>query len=154
MTPTVKLGARRYNKASHTSALSSSQLFLNTTGGDQMPKNKFGNLRTRVVGNIAGIPLVAINTIPMMIDDCPVLINFAQGEERTSSSELKLGAVEQALRATYEPGTLPAPETTEQDSVPVSRIKHVAPTADADEFKQLLAEGVAVFKKENLSVDL
>ena len=119
-----------------------------------MPKNEFGNLRTRVVGDIAGIPLVAINTMPMMIDDCPVLINFAQGEEGTSSSELKLGAVEQALRATYEPGTSPAPEATEQDSVPASYVKHVAPTADADEFKQLLAEGAAAFEKENLSVDL
>lgn len=119
-----------------------------------MPKNEFGNLRTRVVGDIAGIPLVAINTMPMMIDDCPVLINFAHGEEETSSSELKLGAVEQALRATYEPGTLPVPETMEQESVPVPRTKHVAPTADADEFKQLLAEGVAALDKENLSVDL
>ena len=119
-----------------------------------MPKNEFGNLRTRVVGDIAGIPLVAINTMPMLIDDCPVLINFAQSEEETSSSELKLGAIEQALRATYEPGTLPAPETTEQESVPVPRTKHVAPTADADEFKQFLAEGAAAFEKENLSVDL
>ena len=119
-----------------------------------MPKNEFGNLRTRVVGDIAGIPLVAINTMPMMIDDCPVLINFAQGEEGTSSSELKLSAVEQALRAIYEPGTLPAPETTEPESVPVPSKKHVAPTADAGEFKQLLAEGAAAFEKENLSVDL
>ena len=119
-----------------------------------MPKNEFGNLRTRVVGNIAGIPLVGINTMPMIIDDCPVLINFAQGEEETSSSELKLGAVEQALRATYEPGTSPAWETTEQDPVPDSHVKHVAPTADPNEFKQLLAEGAAAFEKENLSVDL
>jgi len=52
-----------------------------------MPKNEFGNLRTRVVGSIAGYPLVGINTMPMIIDDCPVLINFAQGEEETSSSE-------------------------------------------------------------------
>ena len=119
-----------------------------------MPKNEFGNLRTRVVGDIAGIPLVAINTMPMMIDDCPVLINFAQAEEGTSSSELKLSAVEQALRATYEPGTSPAPEATEHDSVLASHVKHVAPTADPDEFKQLLAEGAAAFEKENLSVDL
>ena len=128
--------------------------FLNTTGGDQMPKNEFGNLRTRVVGDIAGIPLVAINTMPMMIDDCPVLINFAQAEEGTSSSELKLGAIEQALRATYEPGTSPAPETTEPESAPVPFKKHITPTADPDEFKQLLAEGAAAFEKENLSVDL
>jgi len=87
MTPTVKSGARRCDKASHTSALRSSQLFMNTTGGDRMPKNEFGNLRTRVVGSIAGYPLVGINTMPMIIDDCPVLINFAQGEEETSSSE-------------------------------------------------------------------
>ena len=119
-----------------------------------MPKNEFGNLRTRVVGNIAGIPLVAINTMPMIIDDCPVLINFAQGEEGTSSSELKLSAVEQALRATYEPGTLPAPETTEPESSSAPFKKHVASTADPDEFKQLLAEGAAAFEKENLSVDL
>lgn len=119
-----------------------------------MSENKFGNIRTRVVGSIAGYPLIGINTMPMIIDDCPVLINFAQGEEETSSSELKLGAVEHALRATYEPGTLPAQETTEQESVPVSRTKHVSPTADADEFKQLLAEGAATFEKENLSVDL
>ena len=119
-----------------------------------MPKNEFGNLRTRVVGDIAGIPLVAINTMPMMIDDCPVLINFAQGEEGASSSELKLSTVEQALRAIYEPGTLPAPETTEPESVPVPSKKHVAPTADAGDFKQLLAEGAAAFEKENLSIDL
>ena len=119
-----------------------------------MLKNEFGNLRTRVVGSIAGYPLIGINTMPMVIDDCPVLINFAQSEEEPSSSELKLGAVEQALRATYEPGTLPAPKTTEQESVPVPRTKHVAPTADADEFKQLLAEGAAAFEKVNLSVDL
>ena len=119
-----------------------------------MPKNEFGNLRTRVVGNIAGIPLVAINTMPMIIDDCPVLINFAQGEEETSSSELKLGAIEQALRATYEPSTSPEPETTEPESASVPFKKHVAPTADPDEFKQLLAEGAAAFEKENLSVDL
>ena len=119
-----------------------------------MSENKFGNIRTRVVGSIAGYPLVGINTMPMMIDDCPVLINFAQGEEGISSSELKLSAVEQALRATYEPGTSPASETTEQDSVPDSHVKHVAPTADPDEFKQFLAEGAAAFEKENLSVDL
>lgn len=119
-----------------------------------MSENKFGNIRTRVVGSIAGYPLIGINTMPMMIDDCPVLINFAQADEGTSSSELKLSAVEQALRATYEPGTSPAPEATEQDPVPASHVKHVAPTADANEFKQLLAEGVAAFEKENLSVDL
>lgn len=119
-----------------------------------MPKNEFGNLRTRVVGDIAGIPLVAINTMPILIDDCPVLINFAQSEEETSSSELKLGAVEQALRATYEPSTSSAPETTEPESVPVPFKKYVAPTAAPDEFKQLLAEGAAAFEKENLSVDL
>ena len=107
-----------------------------------------------MVGSIAGYPLIGINTMPMMIDDCPVLINFAQGEEETSSSELKLGAVEQALRATYEPGTLPALEPTEQEPVPVPYKKHFAPTADAGEFKQLLAEGAAAFEKENLSVDL
>lgn len=119
-----------------------------------MSENKFGNIRTRVVGSIAGYPLIGINTMPMMIDDCPVLINFAQAEEGTSFSELKLSAVEQALRATYEPSTSPAPEATEQDSVPASYVKHVAPTADANEFKQLLAEGAAAFEKENLSVDL
>ena len=119
-----------------------------------MPQNEFGNLRTRVVGNIAGIPLVAINTMPMIIDDCPVLINFAQGEEETSSSELKLGAVERALRATYEPGTSPEPEATEPESAPVPFKKHGAPTADPDESKQRLAEGAAAFEKENISVDL
>jgi len=117
-------------------------------------ENKFGNIRARVVGSIAGYPLIGINTMPMMIDDCPVLINFAQADEGTSSSELKLSAVEQALRATYEPGTSPTPETTEQEAVPVPRTKHVSPTADADEFKQLLAEGAAAFEKENISVDL
>ncbi len=119
-----------------------------------MSENKFGNIRTRVVGSIAGCPLIGINTMPMMIDDCPVLINFAQGEEGTSSSELKLGAVEQALRATYESGTLPTHEAAEPKSVPVPCTKHVAPAADASEFKQLLAEGTAAFEKENLSVDL
>jgi len=49
---------------------------------------------------------------------------------------------------------LPASETTKQDSVPASHVKHVAPTADPNEFKQLLAEGAAAFEKENLSVDL
>ena len=119
-----------------------------------MSENKFGNIRTRVVGSIAGYPLIGINTMPMMIDGCSVLINFAQAEEGTSSSELKLSAVEQALRATYEPGTSPASETTELESAPVPFKKHVAPTADPNEFKQLLAEGAAAFEKENLSVDL
>ena len=119
-----------------------------------MSENKFGNIRTRVVGSIAGYPLIGINTMPMMIDGCSVLINFAQAEEGTSSSELKLSAVEQALRATYEPGTSPEPEATEPESAPVPFKKHVAPTADPDEFKQLLAEGAAAFEKENISVDL
>ena len=119
-----------------------------------MSENKFGNLHARVVGSIAGYPLVGINTMPMLIDDCPVLINFPQGEEETSSSELKLGAVEHALRATYEPGTSPATETKTEITVSSVRVKVNAPTTNVDEFKQLLAEGVAVFEKENLSVDL
>lgn len=119
-----------------------------------MSENKFGTLRTRVVGDIAGIPLVAINTMPMMIDDCPVLINFAQTEEGTSSSELKLSAVEQALRATYEPGTSPASEPETETTVPAVRVKSAVPTTNAAEFKQLLVEGVAALEKENLSVDL
>ena len=147
MTPTVKSGARRCDKASHTSALRSSQLRSNIIGGDQVSENKFGNIRTRVVGSIAGYPLVGINTMPMMIDDCPVLINFAQGEEGISSSELKLSAVEQALRATYEPGTSPASETTELESAPVPFKKHVAPTADPNEFKQLWQKVLLLLKR-------
>lgn len=119
-----------------------------------MSENKFGNIRTRVVGSIAGYPLIGINTMPMMIDDCPVLINFAQAEEGTSSSELKLGAVEQALRATYEPGTLPAPDPETEIIVPAVRSKNTVLSTNAAEFKQLLAEGAAAFEKENLSVDL
>ena len=119
-----------------------------------MSENKFGNIRTRVVGSIAGYPLIGINTMPMMIDDCLMLINFAQAEEGTSSSELKLSAVEQALRATYEPGTSPATEREKEITVPEVRVKNTVPTTNATEFKQLLAEGAAAFEKENLSVDL
>lgn len=119
-----------------------------------MSDNKFGTLRTRVVGNIAGYPLIGINTMPMMIDDCPVLINFAQAKEGTSSSELKLSAVEQALRATYEPGTSPASEPDTEITFPAAQVKNSIPTTNAAEFKQLLVEGVAALEKENLSVDL
>ena len=51
-----------------------------------MTNNKLGNLRTRVVGDIAGYPVIGINTMPMLIDGCSVLINFAQTQEESSSS--------------------------------------------------------------------
>ena len=119
-----------------------------------MTNNKFGNLRMRIAGEIAGYPLVGINTMPMVIDDCPVLINFAQAQEESSSSALKLNTIEQALLSTYVPGTASASHTTEQKTVPSIRMKRSASEVDAAEFKQLLAEGVAAFEKENLSVDL
>jgi len=119
-----------------------------------MTNNKFGNLRTRVVGDIAGYPVIGINTMPMLIDGCSVLINFAQAQEESSSSALKLNAIEQALLSTYVPGTVSAPVAPEQNTIPAPRLKRAASTAEAAEFKQLLAEGVTAFEKENLSVDL
>jgi len=119
-----------------------------------MTNNKFGNLRTRVVGDIAGYPVIGINTMPMLIDGCSVLINFAQTQEESSSSALKLNSIEQALLSTYVPGTASAPVTTEQNTFPVPRLKRATSTVDAAEFKQLLAEGAATFMEVNLSVDL
>ena len=119
-----------------------------------MTNNKFGNLRMRIVGEIAGYPLVGINTMPMVIDDCPVLINFAQAQEESSSSALKLNTIEQALLSTYVPGTASASHTTEQKTVPSIRMKRSASEVDAAEFKQLLAEGTVAFMEVNLSVDL
>ena len=118
-----------------------------------MTSNRFGNLRMRIAGEIAGYPLVGINTMPMVIDDCPVLINFTQAEE-ASSSALKLSSIEQALLSTYVPGTASASHTTEQKTVPSIRVKRSAAEIDAAEFKQLLAEGTATFMEVNLSVDL
>lgn len=118
-----------------------------------MTNNKFGNLRMRIAGEIAGYPLVGINTMPMVIDDCPVLINFTQAEE-ASSSALKLNTIEQALLSTYVPGTASASHTTEQKTVPSIRVKRSASEIDAAEFKQLLAEGTIAFMEVNLSVDL
>ena len=119
-----------------------------------MANNKFGNLRTRVVGDIAGYPVIGINTMPMLIDGCSVLINLAQTKEESSSSALKLNAIEQALLSTYVPGTASASHTTEQKTVPSIRVKRSASEIDAAEFKQLLAEGTATFMEVNLSVDL
>ena len=119
-----------------------------------MTNNKFGNLRTRVVGDIAGYPVIGINTMPMLIDGCSVLINFAQTQEESSSSALKLNAIEQALLSTYVPGTASAPVATEQNTVPASRLMRAVSTVEAAEFKQLLAEGAATFMEVNLSVDL
>ena len=119
-----------------------------------MTNNKFGNLRMRIAGEIAGYPVIGINIMPMLIDGCSVLINFAQTQEESSSSALKLNSIEQALLSTYVPGTASAPVTTEQNTVPVPRLKRATSTVDASEFKQLLAEGVTAFEKENLSVDL
>ena len=119
-----------------------------------MTNNKFGNLRTRVVGDIAGYPVIGINTMPMLIDGCSVLINFAQAQEESSPSGLKLNAIEQALLSTYVPGTASAPVAPEQNTIPAPRQKRAASTVEAAEFKQLLAEGVTAFEKENLSVDL
>ena len=118
-----------------------------------MTNNKFGNLRMRIAGEIAGYPLVGINTMPMVIDDCPVLINFTQAEE-ASSSALKLNTIEQALLSTYVPGTASASHTTEQKTVPSIRVKRSASEIDAAEFKRLLAEGTVAFMEVNLSVDL
>lgn len=118
-----------------------------------MTNNKFGNLRMRIAGEIAGYPLVGINTMPMVIDDCPVLINFTQAEE-ASSSALKLNTIEQALLSTYVPGTASASHTTEQKTVPSICAKHSASEIDAAEFKQLLVEGTTTFVEVNLSVDL
>ena len=118
-----------------------------------MTNNKFGNLCMRIAGEIAGYPLVGINTMPMVIDDCPVLINFTQAEE-ASSSALKLNTIEQALLSTYVPGTASASHTTEQKTVPSIRVKRSASEIDAAEFKQLLAEGTIAFMEVNLSVDL
>ncbi len=119
-----------------------------------MTNSKFGNLRARVVGDIAGYPVIGINTMPMIIDGCSVLINFAYAQEESSSSALKLNAFEQALLSTYVPGTASAPVATEQNTVPVPRLKRSASTVEAAEFKQLLAEGAATFMEVNFSVDL
>ena len=118
-----------------------------------MTNNKFGNLRMRIAGEIAGYPLVGINTMPMVIDDCPVLINFTQAEE-ASSSALKLNSIEQALLSTYVPGTASASHTTEQKTVPSICVKRPASEIDAAEFKQPLVEGATTFMEVNLSVDL
>ena len=92
--------------------------------------------------------------MPMLIDGCSVLINCAQAQEESSSSALKLNAIEQALLSTYVPGTASTPVATEQNTVPAPRLKRSTATVEATEFKLLLAEGTAAFMEVNLSVDL
>jgi len=117
-----------------------------------MANNNFGKPRIRVAGELAGFPLVGINTMPIMIDDCPVNINFATSDE-DGAPALDNVSIERALAATYAPGIIPSEDTT-QDIAPVTRPKNIAPAVDAAELRSLLAEGKEKYREADVSVDL
>jgi len=117
-----------------------------------MTNNNFGKPRLKIVDEIEGYPLVAINTMPLMIEDCPVNINYAD-HDSGAVPVLNRASMEQALAATYVPGNA-SPAETVQETAPVVRIRHTEPPVDACTFRTLLKECYENYKTEDISVDL